>query len=122
MYLRKKIKIPIYTGRLVIIITNKDSKLPTHIQDNYTELYAMSYMDDIEHNRVGFHIVLNPKAISKITNGIIAHEISHCIDTIMDYHNIDATKINEPRSYLTGWITDQIYHFMKQNKIKIHFK
>lgn len=121
-YIKKAINIPIYTGKLVIILTNQDEKLPVQTQINSLELYAMSFTNDIDDNRVGFHVVFNAWGMNRINHGVIAHEICHCVDSVMDYHFIESTKINEPRAYITGWITERIYSFLRKKRIKIHYK
>ncbi len=117
-YIKKSIDIPIYTGKLVIILTNESDRLPEHIQDNSIDLHAMSFVNDIKDNRIGFHVVFNFWGISKVYHGVIAHEIRHCVDLITEYHGIEMTKINEPAAYLTGWVADQVYLMLKENKLK----
>lgn len=121
IYKHKVVRIPIYTGNLFILLTNNPEKLPEEAQDSSIDLHAMSFMNEHK-KRVAFYVVYNFWGVSKIYHGVIAHEIRHCVDTIANYHGLETTNINEHLTYLTGWITDEVYKFILSEGIKIHVK
>ena len=63
----------------------------------------------------GFYILLNFKHHKKIYHGTIAHESVHIAHFIMTYSGLVKSLNNdEAEAYLVGWITDQVYKFMKE--------
>jgi hypothetical protein len=120
-YYKRKIRIPIYKGMIVIVFTNQQSKLPTYIQDESIDLYATSFYSD-KSGYTKFYIVLNFWDRCRITHSEIAHEIYHTVDSICKYHGIKPAEINEPAAYLDGWITNQVYEFIHKIGLKVHCK
>lgn len=112
-------EIPIYGGFLVIILTNDTETLKKHFSDlTDNNIYAMSKLGEWKKRR-GYIVVLNFKNIDKITHGAIAHEATHISNFIaQDVGFIPDFKNDEPIAYLTQWIVDNIYSFMKKHKFK----
>lgn len=116
----KAIKVPLYPGKLVIIITGSLKKAKKNIsifKDDY--IYASSYFDVYKKDQ-GFYVLLNFNYHKKIYHGTIAHEAVHIAHFIMTHSGlIDSFDNDEPKAYLVGWITNQIYKVIKQTKYKI---
>ena len=121
---KKEIKIPIYTGSLVLIESNSNKKISKELDffDN-EEIYAHSIMFNNK-GRTGYGIVFNFKnKDSNITHGVIAHEAYHITSFIAEEHGVMWDPENdEPLAYLINWIVDQIYIFVKENNLTVHIE
>ena len=115
-FFKKKLQIPVYTGKLGFVFTNKLSKYP----DFEDDLYACSLYKG-ERRHITFYIYINFWGLNIIDHGTIAHEVSHTTDNIMNYHHIIKSEIDESSAYLTGWITNEIYKFIKECNLKVHY-
>lgn len=116
----KEKAIPIYRGKLVIILTNDKKKLLKEVSSfPDVELYAHALLAKRKTNG-GYIVVLNfDNANRKIYNGTIAHEAYHIVNYIAKTNGIDLDIDNdEALSYLIEWVTDEIYKFMKIKKLK----
>lgn len=105
----KKIDIPIYYAQLTISLSENlkhiEKKYKTRSLDNFG---AVTFKDE---SRYRSYIVAFTDS-SHLSN--IAHEIVHIKNHIyldcameLDVHN------DEPEAYLTGWLFDEIYKFLK---------
>lgn len=110
MYI-KKIKIPIYSAILKIIITDdpeyKDvnKKFKTRANANYD---AFTFTD-IENG--DFCIVVAPDT----TNSTVCHECVHLTNYVFKYYGVKLDlKNDESQAYLTGWFFDNIESTMKK--------
>lgn len=118
-FYKKKIDIPVYTGKLVLIFTNVINYLPDELGER-DHFNACSFFKHNERTKyLEFFIMVNFWNISPIKHGIIAHEVRHAADNIMKYHNIEKQDVDESAAYITGWVTDQVYKFMKKCNISI---
>lgn len=118
---KKEIKIPLYRGKLIVILTNDKIKLQKYIPDfGDDEIYAHSILSSW-YGSDGFIVILNfNNKHRKIHFGTITHEsvhLSHFIATergfIADYKN------DEPITYLAEWISDEIYKFILKNNFNV---
>lgn len=124
-YLHKGlIKIPIYDGRLLIVLTNSYNKLielDTGFKDDGDDsVYA--FAQEIYHKgMVTWSVVLNLEYMPyPITHGTIAHEASHISHMVLGRAGAQADFDNdEPVTYLTEWVTDEIYKVMKKYNKKV---
>ena len=116
-YYEKIIKIPIYKGQLVLVLTNDNKKINKKVPDfkEKTELYghALNMMYEKE---ASYIIVLNSKHThSRMTVGVMAREAVYIADFIFANcgitHDLDN---DEPLAYLVQWITDELYEFYKE--------
>jgi len=117
---KKEIKIPIYTGTLVLINTDSVKKLQKIIKNwgNDKDIYATSTYFDLK-GKHGYGIVLNFNNKTDLTHGTIAHECYHICSIIMDIHGIKPDFNNdEPMAYLVDWLVDQCYIFFKENGLE----
>lgn len=104
----KTIKIPIYCGKLTIII-DKDL---SYVEEKYktgslNNFGAVTLKDESKYRN---YIV----AFEYSTGSIISHEIVHIINYIYLDCGIELDRINdENQAYLTGWLFDEIEKFIK---------
>lgn len=119
-YLYRKDKpIPLYRGALVIVLTNSKKKLKNHLNDfGKGGIYAHSILSSYK-GRQGFFLILNMhNKYRKIKHGIITHEAIHIAHFIADLRGIKPDHNNdEPITYLSEWITDQVYKFIKSKEM-----
>lgn len=107
--------IPIYRGRLVVIISNTDV---SHIIPNFDktdDTYAHSYLDNYKNREAVFCLLNFSNKNRKITHGVIAHEALHLANYMAIRRGIALDVDNdEPIAYLVEWITDRIYEVCKK--------
>lgn len=110
--IKKKIKIPIYGCELTMILYDNldyiEKKYNTH---SLKDFGAVTLKDDNSYR----HYIVAFTDADHLSN--IAHEIVHLKNFIyldcameLDRHN------DEPEAYLTGWLFDLIYNFIKNIK------
>lgn len=119
----KEIKIPLYVGKLVIIFTNDEETLKKKYPDVYLEnSYSYAYFDG-EKNADKFYIVLNfHHPIKKICHGNISHESLHITNFILNDRGVVSDFENdEPVTYLLDWISNEVYKFARDKKMKIEY-
>lgn len=110
-------EIPIYRGKLVIILSNDKDKIkkicPIFDDDN---IFAHAIFGNYKGVQ-GFFIIINLKnKFMKITPGVIAHEAYHICSFISDKRGITIdTNNDEPIAYLTEWIVNEIHKFINKN-------
>jgi hypothetical protein len=104
----KKVKIPIYFGTLVIIFTDSIEEAATQ--------YDLKLKED-EHDAFAWEDEKTDEYIVAIKNNkfsVIAHETVHIVNYIFKRRGIILDVNNdEPQAYLTGWIVNEIYKFLK---------
>lgn len=116
----KSLQVPIYRGKLIILISNSLEKINKYLPDfDVTEIYAHATLGDYlsEH---GYFIILNfNNKNRKITDGVITHEAFHISNYLLLDRGVKADFINdEAQAYLMEWITDQIYKFINKKGLK----
>jgi hypothetical protein len=117
----KDIEIPIYRGRLVIIITNSVNKLQKYLPDfKQSKVYAHAWMDNYK-GKAGHFMVLNfDNKNNGITHGCVTHEAIHLANFLADFRGFKPDFNNdEPICYLAEWIVDQTYKFINEKKFKV---
>lgn len=120
-YLYKKIiKIPIYRGFLIIILSNSKRKINKIVPFEDKIPYAHSIFSNYLKSE-GYFIILNfHNKAAKITPGILTHESIHIANFIASQRGIELDANNdEPICYLAGWITDQICTFLLKKGFKL---
>jgi len=109
----KKINIPIYEFSLTIILAKNLSEVlkKYKLDGEFGNFGALTFEDKSRYR----HYVVAFTDASHLSN--IAHEIVHIknyiflgINAKIDLHN------DEPEAYLTGWLFDNIYEFLKQQE------
>jgi len=115
----KVINIPIYGGKLVVMLTNNSQfvrKYYPDFEDDYVYAHAINYT--YKGNRA-YYVVLNPdyKGV-KVTRGVVAHEAHHIVTYLFHYKGILYDPANdEPFSYMLEWVVERI-HEVLDKKVK----
>jgi hypothetical protein len=115
--------IPIYKGKLVIILTDSKKKLNKILPDfKDDEIYGHAWLAPYK-NRAGYIIILNPTNSYSITHGVVSHEALHIVSFISKDRGIIMDPDNdEPLTYLIEYITDEVYRVLNKYKFKINTK
>lgn len=121
MYKELRCSVPIYKTQLIIVNTDKASKLKKYELDDYYEgmnIYASTHNQSLKNgNRYGCRIVIvfNTKLLPKnIITGVVAHESLHASNFIFDRKGIEVDRENdEPQAYLIQWIANKCYKLLK---------
>ena len=111
---KKTIKVPLYSGNLVIIQADKKENL-NDIKKKYdlkedpsNRCKAVAFVE--EKKTTEYTIAFN----NITTPSFIAHESLHVLNYIYQDHGIIYDIINdEPAAYLLGWIVKQCHKFLK---------
>lgn len=108
---QKTIDIPIYCGKLTIILDNDlkciEKRYSTSSLDNFG---AVTLKDPKKYR----HYVAAFTDSEHLSN--IAHEIVHIKNHIYLDCAMELDRFNdEPEAYLTGWLFDSIYNFLKSS-------
>lgn len=104
---KKKIKIPIYECKLILILVKDLSYVEKKYKTRSLKNYAAVTIPD--ENKLGNYIV----AFECKDRGIIAHEIVHLINYIFIDHGVELDRHNdETQSYLTSWLFNKIEKFI----------
>jgi hypothetical protein len=105
------IPIPIYFGKLTIIIVSDWIEL---------DMIHKIKVDENLYDAVVFEIKDNDEylvAIKKVEWSIIAHEVVHLVNAIFLKCGVELDRHNdEPQAYLTGWIINEIDKHIKENQ------
>lgn len=107
--MKKEIKIPIYTGRLVLIQRRNLSKVSKEYGlIDVSEYDGFTFMRD--EDKLRFFLVVNKQC----THSIVSHEVVHIVNMIYKVHSMELDVLNdEPQAYLTEWVTKQCYKYLK---------
>ena len=103
----KKIKIPIYFGKLVIIFTDNLETIGKYnrseIKNDLYDAFASEYKDE--------YVI----AIKNVKWSVMSHEAVHIVNYIFRAVGINLDLNNdEAQAYLHGWIVNEIDKFLKQ--------
>lgn len=107
---KKTIKIPIYRGKLTMIL----AKDLSYIEKNYTEVSLDNYgavflINKSQHK----HYIVAFTDSGDL--GLVAHEIVHLKNEIFKDCGVKPDLINdEAEAYLTGYLFDEIYKFLNK--------
>ena len=115
------VDIPIYEGKLVIVLTNSIIKIQKYLPDfKRSDIYAHAWYDNYK-GKAGYYMIFNfDNKGGKITHGTISHEAMHLTHYIADIRGFKPDFNNdEPLCYIIGWITDQAYKFINKKKFKV---
>ena len=121
----KEIEIPLYKGKLIIVASNSlkmvKEEFPKFSEDNEDErpLYAHSLLTPYGIFEAYVLILNFDSKLSKITHGVIAHESFHIGNFIGSDRGFISYGNEEPLAYLIEWITNEVYLFMEEKRIKI---
>lgn len=106
----KIIRIPLYTGSIVLIQLEKELDLKV-VTEKYNMLPNVSEYDGIAFRDNGKYIIA---VTQKIKPSVIAHESFHAVGYIFEDHSIVIDiKNDEPAAYLLEWIVEQCHKYFK---------
>jgi hypothetical protein len=118
--IEKSIDIPLYHGKLVLIISDSVQEIQGRIPDFdaekvYAHAHPFSFNED---NLAGYAVILNMKdPEDKITHGAIAHEALHIANMVAKDRGFIADFNNdEPVAYLMTWVVDRVYAWLLEIK------
>lgn len=110
----KEIEIPIYCASLTMILDNDLSYIEKEYRSQYKEYGsledagAVTLKDKSKYR----HYVVAFTDVEHLSN--VAHEIVHIKNEIYLDCAMELDRNNdEPEAYLTGWLFDEIYKFLK---------
>lgn len=122
MYLEKSVKIPIYRGYLVLVLSDNIDNVKDKIYDfDSHEVYAHSILSNYK-GMEGYYMILNPSDIkAKSIHGLIAHEAVHIANMLAESRGFIADLSNdEPIAYLVEWIVNNVIEMIKKLNININ--
>jgi hypothetical protein len=106
--MEKTIKIPIYSGKLIIIQSDNFSDIEKKYNLVSLEDYS-AFCFKKQNNSSTYVMVFGVD----VTAGIIAHESFHVVTTLFEDSLITIDNNNdEPAAYLLGWIVEQCHKFL----------
>ena len=109
---KKKIKIPIYFGKLILHKVKWMSELNEKYNLNASDDFdSFVFQETSKKVNKKYHVVLKENT----SGSIIAHEVVHLVNYIFLHNGIELDRHNdEPQAYLTGWLFKQIETFKNQ--------
>lgn len=110
----KKIEIPIYFGKLVLIQDKNWEKVNKKYKTQATKNFeAFFFKEEKKSGRIEYVVCFH----KNVKSGTIAHEAVHVVNNIFKdrFINLD-TENDEPQAYLTSWIVSEIENFLKKKK------
>ena len=112
-YLHKKVvKVPLYSGKLIILLSNDCDLVGKYLPDFNKIVYAHACKENYN-GAQGYYCVLNfDYSGQTLDHGTIAHEATHLAMYVCEYVGIEMDQDNpEPLTYLVVWFTNEIYRF-----------
>lgn len=110
----RKVDIPIYYGKLIIVISNNYPKVAKRykIEEDISKAGAFVWNDE-KNDQLRYYVCVD----ENIENHLIAHEVVHLVNLIFLDRHIELDRQNdEPQAYLTAWIFKQIEDFLIDKK------
>lgn len=116
MFKFKITKVPLYSYKLVTVITDSAKKLQDKFELDFEDDYpiyahCISHYLNVDKDRQvkAVFIILNPNSDDEVTHGVIAHEALHAMHMIMNDVDIYPTyEDDEPHAYLIEWIVNEV--------------
>ena len=114
--IKKKVKIPIYYGDLIIIKCNDWKEVNKKYKKKKKKTFeAIVFKYDTKKGYTKYVAAFSKKP----TGATIAHEVTHLVNHIFIDRVMQLDPYNdEPQAYLTGWFFEQIDNFFKNKKAK----
>lgn len=108
----KRINIPIYHGKLVMVQTDDWKEINTKYGFNIDNGFdAITFKLNNKKGVAEYYAVFHHNPAPKI----IAHETVHIVNQIYIDRQMKLDPDNdEPQAYLTGWIVGEIHKFLEQ--------
>lgn len=108
--------IPIYRGKLVLILAEDLTELNEEYNVNFTSSYGGGVFNHTdEEGYTKFFVAFD----NDWNYSLIAHEAVHLVNDIFKHKNIKLDHDNdEAQAYFTGWIFEQCEEFLNHNDSK----
>ena len=112
-YIKGK-EIPIYKGKLYVVVSNDYEKVEKLIPgfDKWSngELYAHSFLVNHKGEECIFIILNFDHEYEKMTYGVIVHELRHAADLVAQRRGLNTTPQNtESNAYLMEWMANTVF-------------
>ena len=123
MYKRKSLKVPLYPCTIDFVYTSDMQKFrdeygfENEVNERVAHFcaYPLFYKNCTKERIV---MLLNKE--EELTHGIIAHEALHATNHALNRIGYQFNPYDdEPICYLLMWLIDELYKFLKENKIKV---
>jgi hypothetical protein len=124
MYRQKKIKIPVYDGRLFIIDTDDPKELLRRHNFTFDYIFAGSHFFQEKHKNIiyeTYYAVFNFSLPENCRpdHDAIAHEATHLMVNLFKQKGVKLDYDNdEPMAYWNGWFVKEIIKFIYSAKEK----
>lgn len=107
-------EIPIYKGKLYVVVSNDYEKVEKLIPgfDKWSngELYAHSFLVTYKGEECIFIILNFDHEYEKMTYGVIVHELRHAADLVAQRRGLNTTPQNtESNAYLMEWMANTVF-------------
>lgn len=123
--IKKKIRVPIFGGRIIIIITDEKNiyeatKRHFKLDDPNLKFNDGAVLDrDKKYGGGVYPVILS----DKLTPGLFVHEAKHIVNRIFIDAGVELDRYNdETEAYLLGWIVNRLWEvkikFEKKKKIE----
>lgn len=121
IYKTKVWDLPLYPGKLQVIITNdidliQDPIVKEILLEDHDSLYAHYVKGANDKGEIQHSIVLLSDLVKdkEYVHGLVAHESLHAVIEICDYVGIDIKADNpEPITYFLAWVVNRVYEVIK---------
>jgi len=118
----KVYSIPLYVGKLIVIITDSPDDVVRKFIPSFDndDLYACTCMKKYK-TYIGHYVIFNPNdKVSSITHGVIAHECFHATNNVAEYVNLSKeSSSDEATAYLIQWMVNKVYECFKKWGVKV---
>jgi hypothetical protein len=122
-------KVPLYPTRLGVIIGGNEKEVmqflkkegvPDYLRLDFDNFDALTITEGVCKDEKGeerfcIYVIFDPKN-KKFTHGIIAHEVRHITNSILNRigHVLDAEN-DETEAYLATWVADFVYYVINES-------
>jgi hypothetical protein len=114
----KNIDLQLYNSKIVVIVGASAQELNNYVNEHITKIDISGNEGCVFENTTStiymYYVTLSKKFLS---HNLIAHETFHLSSKIME--NIEVQN-EEAMAWLIGYLTDLIYAFLYENKLKVN--
>ena len=114
----KNIDLQLYNSKIVIIVGASAQELNNYVNEHITKIDISGNEGCVFENTTStiymYYVTLSKKFLN---HNLIAHETFHLASKIME--NIEVQN-EEAMAWLIGYLTDLIYEFLYENKLKVN--
>ena len=114
----KNIDLQLYNSKIVVIVGASAQELNNYVNEHITKIDISGNEGCVFENTTStiymYYVTLSKKFLN---HNLIAHETFHLASKIME--NIEVQN-EEAMAWLIGYLTDLIYEFLYENKLKVN--